>query len=75
MYSPVEDESVIDRIDFLRETNAYIKFLSCEPLIGPLKMNLENINRVIVDVKAEGKQDLYRNHGFGIFASNVQNKE
>jgi protein gp37 len=45
----VEDERVIDRIDFLRETNAYIKFLSCEPLIGPLKnMNLENINWVIV---------------------------
>jgi protein gp37 len=45
----VEDERVIDRIDFLRETNAHIKFLSCEPLIGPLKnMNLENINWVIV---------------------------
>jgi protein gp37 len=45
----VEDERVIDRIDFLRETNAYIKFLSCEPLIGPLRnMNLENINWVIV---------------------------
>lgn len=45
----VEDERVIERIDFLRETNAYIKFLSCEPLIGPLQnMNLENINWVIV---------------------------
>lgn len=45
----VEDERVIDRIDFLRETNAHIKFLSCEPLIGPLQnMNLENINWVIV---------------------------
>lgn len=45
----VEDERVIDRIDFLRETNAFIKFLSCEPLIGPLKnMNFYNINWVIV---------------------------
>jgi protein gp37 len=45
----VEDKRVTDRIDFLRETNAYIKFLSCEPLIGPLKnMNLDNINWVIV---------------------------
>ncbi len=45
----VEDERVIDRIDFLRETNAHIKFLSCEPLIGPLRnMSLENINWVIV---------------------------
>lgn len=45
----VEDERVTDRIDFLRETNAVIKFLSCEPLIGPLRnMNLENIDWVIV---------------------------
>ena len=45
----VEDERVIDRIDFLRETNAVVKFLSCEPLIGPLPhLNLDNINWVIV---------------------------
>jgi protein gp37 len=45
----VEDNRVIDRIDFLRETNARVKFLSCEPLIGPLKnMNLVNIDWVIV---------------------------
>jgi protein gp37 len=45
----VEDSRVIDRIDFLRKTNAKTKFLSCEPLIGPISnMNLENINWVIV---------------------------
>lgn len=45
----VEDERVTDRIDFLRETNAKTKFLSCEPLIGPLQnMNLANIDWVIV---------------------------
>jgi len=45
----VEDERVTDRIDFLRETNARVKFLSCEPLIGPLRnMNLDNIDWVIV---------------------------
>jgi protein gp37 len=45
----VEDERVIDRIDFLRETNALTKFLSCEPLIGPLRnMNLKDIDWVIV---------------------------
>jgi protein gp37 len=45
----VEDSRVTDRIDFLRETNAKVKFLSCEPLIGPLmNMNLENIDWVIV---------------------------
>lgn len=45
----VENEGVIDRIDFLRRTNARVKFLSCEPLIGPLpKLNLNKIDWVIV---------------------------
>lgn len=45
----VEDEKVTDRIDFLRETNAKTKFLSCEPLIGPLNnLNLDKIDWVIV---------------------------
>ena len=45
----VENEKVIDRIDYLRGTNAKIKFLSCEPLIGPLKqLNLTGIDWVIV---------------------------
>jgi len=45
----VEDERVKFRIDDLRNTNAKIKFLSCEPLIGSLgNMNLKNINWAIV---------------------------
>lgn len=45
----VEDNRVLDRIDGLRRTPAHVKFLSCEPLIGPLsKMNLRNIDWVIV---------------------------
>jgi len=45
----VEDERIKERIDFLRITNAKIKFLSCEPLIGPLmRLNLDGINWVIV---------------------------
>ncbi|HYM92809.1 MAG TPA: phage Gp37/Gp68 family protein [Chitinophagaceae bacterium] len=45
----VEDARVKNRIDDLRKTNAKIKFLSCEPLIGPLyKMNLKRIDWVIV---------------------------
>lgn len=45
----VEDSRVTERIDFLRETNAAVKFLSCEPLIGPLRdLNLDNIDWVIV---------------------------
>lgn len=45
----VENEKVKDRIDFLRETNAKVKFLSCEPLIGPLmNLNLDGIQWAIV---------------------------
>lgn len=45
----VEDMRVVKRIDLLRKTNARTKFLSLEPLIGPLpNMNLENIDWVIV---------------------------
>ncbi|ODA40138.1 phage Gp37/Gp68 family protein [Desulfosporosinus sp. BG] len=45
----VENDDVTNRIDFLRETGAKIKFLSCEPLIGPLdNIDLTNIDWVIV---------------------------
>lgn len=45
----VEDERVAERIDYLRKTKARVKFLSCEPLIGPLpNMNLKKIDWVIV---------------------------
>lgn len=45
----VENEKVVDRVDFLRKTRARIKFLSCEPLIGPLfNLNLKKIDWVIV---------------------------
>lgn len=45
----VEDERVADRIDFLRGTNAKTKFLSCEPLIGPLhNLDLDGLHWVIV---------------------------
>lgn len=45
----VEDSRVMNRIDLLRQTNARTKFLSCEPLIGPLsRMNLKKIDWVIV---------------------------
>ena len=45
----VENQNVIERIDYLRYTGAFIKFLSLEPLIGPLQdLNLHNIDWVIV---------------------------
>ncbi|MGM0587377.1 MAG: DUF5131 family protein [Bacteroidota bacterium] len=49
MGTSVENQKVTDRIDLLRPTNAFIKFLSLEPLLGPLPdLDLENIDWVIV---------------------------
>jgi protein gp37 len=45
----VEDERVLLRIDDLRRVPAHVRFLSCEPLIGPLdEMSLDRIDWVIV---------------------------
>jgi len=45
----VECEDYLYRIDDLRKTNSQVKFLSLEPLIGPLPdLNLQGINWVIV---------------------------
>jgi protein gp37 len=45
----VENEEYLERIDHLRQTGAYVKFLSLEPLLGPLpKLNLQRIDWVIV---------------------------
>lgn len=45
----VEDSRVLHRVDDLRVTNAMTKFLSCEPLIGPLTgLDLTNVDWVIV---------------------------
>ncbi len=45
----VEDERVRSRVGYLRGTGAAIKFLSCEPLIGPLtNLDLTSIDWVIV---------------------------
>jgi len=45
----VEHADYLERIDYLRNLDAQIKFLSLEPLLGPIpKINLEGIDWVIV---------------------------
>jgi protein gp37 len=45
----VEDEEVAYRIDYLRQTGAHVKFLSMEPLIGPVgNLYVSGIDWVIV---------------------------
>lgn len=49
MGTSVENEEVISRIEDLKTVPAYIRFLSCEPLLGPLNnLCLEDIHWVIV---------------------------
>ena len=43
----VENQRWTSRIDDLRQTGAAIKFLSCEPLLGPLDLDLDGIDWVI----------------------------
>ena len=44
----VENESVINRVDILKNVEAKIHFLSCEPMLGPLtELKLDNIQRVV----------------------------
>ena len=44
----VENQRWTNRIDRLRETPAAVRFLSCEPLLGPLNLDLTRIDWVIV---------------------------
>jgi protein gp37 len=50
----IEDMRVIERLDFLKQCGAQTKFLSLEPLIGPLSgLNLKGIDWVIVGGEAD----------------------
>ncbi|PSF36207.1 hypothetical protein C7H19_14530 [Aphanothece hegewaldii CCALA 016] len=44
----VENQKYVSRVDYLRQIPAKIRFLSCEPLLGSLKLDLTNIDWIIV---------------------------
>jgi protein gp37 len=44
----VENQRWTSRIDYLREVPARVRFLSCEPLLGQLELDLRGIDWVIV---------------------------
>lgn len=57
----VENEKVMHRIDDLRKTDAHIKFLSIEPLLGRLpKLDLTGIDWVIVGGESGSKARLMK---------------
>jgi protein gp37 len=43
----VENQKYAHRVDFLRRVPAAVRFLSCEPLLGPLQLQLDGIDWVI----------------------------
>jgi len=52
----MEDERVTNRLDYLRGTGAKTKFISAEPLIGPLpNLNLEGIDWLIAGGESGSK--------------------
>ena len=44
----VENQHWTSRMDVLRNVPSAVRFLSCEPLLGPLELNLSGIDQVIV---------------------------
>ncbi|MFB2938952.1 DUF5131 family protein [Aerosakkonemataceae cyanobacterium BLCC-F154] len=44
----VENQNYVHRVDSLRQVPANVRFLSCEPLLGALQLNLTDIDWVIV---------------------------
>jgi protein gp37 len=44
----VENQNYVHRVDSLRQVDAKLRFLSCEPLLGPLQLDLTGIHWVIV---------------------------
>lgn len=43
----VENQQYVHRVDALRQVPAKVRFLSCEPLLGPLELDLTGIHWVI----------------------------
>lgn len=44
----VENQNYVKRVDYLRQVPAKVRFLSCEPLLGSLQLDLTDIHWVIV---------------------------
>jgi protein gp37 len=50
----VENQDYAHRVDYLRQVPAAVRFLSCEPLLGPLDLDLEGVHWVIVGGESGG---------------------
>ena len=67
----VENQETVNRIDYLRETPAKVKFISFEPLIGDVgKIDLTNIDWAIVG----GESGWYARHMEASWVINIKNQ-
>jgi len=51
----VENQDYVQRVDCLRQVPAKVRFLSCEPLLAPLDLDLTDIHWVIVGGESGNK--------------------
>jgi len=51
----VETQKYVTRVDYLRKVPAAVRFLSCEPLLGPLELDLTSIHWVITGGESGAK--------------------
>lgn len=56
----VENQNYVKRVDYLREVPAKVRFLSCEPLLGNLELDLTGIHWVIVGGESGNKHRLMK---------------
>ena len=71
----VENEDYFFRIDDLRKTNAHIKFLSVEPLLGPVdKIDSQGIDWVIAEVNPDREREPSTPAGSGSYATVASSK-
>ncbi len=68
----VENQDYAFRVDHLRQTHARVKFLSLEPLLGPLTLDLNGIRWVIVGASPAPKPGPWQRIGCRIFAGNAR---
>jgi len=72
----VETAQYTHRIDHLKMTGAFIKFLSIEPMLGPIPdMDLTGIDWVIVGGESGPRSRRYTRNGLRMFETSVSKRE
>jgi protein gp37 len=68
----VENQNYVHRVDSLRQVDAKLRFLSCEPLLGPLQLDLTGIHWVIVGGESGQNTVQCKQNGHKVFGINVR---